>query len=99
MKQTVNNHLVKSLGIKRALMVETLVMLWSLYRATNEGEDPRNIETLSNEIGKSHATVYRWLADFREAFPQWSDPGDLLDALDVRDRPVTVREVAALVIA
>lgn len=97
MKQTVNSHLVKELGPRRALMVETFVMLWALYRATNDGRDPERIEDLADAIGRDRATLFRWQSDFREAFPKWKTPGDLLDYANVaRTKPLVVRQVARI---
>ena len=96
-KQTVNAYLVRKLGVTRALYVETFVMLWAMYSAANDGNDPARIDDLADAIGKNRATVFRWQSDFREAFPEWSTPRDLLDALGIgRERAVTLRQVGAL---
>ena len=90
---TVNQHLVRELGVKRALYVEVFVMLWSLYRATNDGNDPVSIEVLGKEVGKSTAQLYRWRADLIEAYPQFETPGELLDALGAAG-PLNVAQIA-----
>jgi hypothetical protein len=96
--KTINRHLVDQLGVRRALLVEAFVMLWSLYRATHDGDDPRSIEELAAEIGKSNAQVYRWQQDFRQAFPDWRTPGDLLDHYGLATA-LTVRQVGLLGVA
>jgi len=90
---TVNQHLVRELGVKRALYVEVFVMLWSLFRATNDGNDPASIEVLGKEVGKSTAQLYRWRADLIEAYPQFDTPGELLDALGATG-PLNVAQIA-----
>jgi hypothetical protein len=80
-------------------MVETFVMLWAMYGAVN-GRDPETIDELAEEIGRDRSTLFRWQADFREAFPKWSTPRDLLDHAGVpMGKPVSVRQVAALEVA
>jgi hypothetical protein len=74
-------------------------MLWAMFRAANDGQDPQKIEELADAIGKNRATVFRWQADFREALPEYSTPGDLLDRASVaKDRAVTLRTVRKLAI-
>jgi hypothetical protein len=68
-------------GRRRAVTVCALVALWSEYRA-DHGTDPV-IGEVPELSGRSLATAYRWLADFRDAFPQYSTPGELLDAVGV----------------
>jgi len=97
-KLTVNQHLVNKLGVRRALMVETFVMLWAMYAAV-EGEDPASIDAMAEEIGRDRATLFRWQSYFREAFAaqEWQTPRDLLDAAHIaRTRPVSVRQVGKL---
>jgi hypothetical protein len=92
----VSEHLIRKLGLRRALTVEKFVMLWALYQLAN-GDDPVNVEALADEIGSDRSTVFRWQESFREAFPEWSTPRDLLDAAGVKQRDVlTVRKVGAL---
>lgn len=97
-RETLNGALARRIGLKRALYVEVFVMLWAMYEAAN-GEEPATIEALAGEIGKSPATVYRWQADYREAFPQWSTPRDLLDFAGVEHGQVmTLGRVRGLVV-
>lgn len=95
---TINRYLAAQLGMRRAVTVEAFIMLWQLYRSTHKGADPRTMEIFAEEIGRSPAQVYRWLSDFRSAFPDHDKPGELLDALGVR-RVLTVRQVGALQVA
>ncbi len=75
------------------------VSLWSMFRAAH-GRDPERIEELADEIGRSRSTVFRWQEMFREVLPQYSTPGDLLDAAHVqRERVLASRAVGQLRIA
>jgi hypothetical protein len=93
-RNTVNALLVKRLGYRRALNVEVFVMLWTMF-VTVEGRTPENLDELADSIGRDRATVYRWQSFFREAFPQWATPQELLDAAGV-EGPMTVPQVAEL---
>ena len=79
---TVGGVLITQLGFRRATVVGGFISLWSLYRAV-EGHDPATVEEFADAIERDKSSVYRWLADFREVFPQWRDPGALLDAAQV----------------
>jgi hypothetical protein len=94
---TVSAVLVRKLGMRRATVIGAFIALWSMYR-TAEGGDPRTIDELADALQRDRATVFRWLADFRECFPQWSDPGELLDAAGVKSQ-VTPRGAMGLVLA
>jgi hypothetical protein len=98
-KRTVGSVLIDQLGFRRATVIAAFISLWAMYRAT-EGNDPRTVDELADALQRDRATVFRWLADFRECFPQWSDPGQLLDAagIDVT-RSVTPRGAMGLVVA
>jgi hypothetical protein len=78
-------------------MVMTYVSLWSMYRAT-EGGDPARVEDLAEAIGRDRSTVFRWQRDFREVFPEWETPADLLDYAAVKS-VVNVRQAGALAVA
>jgi hypothetical protein len=78
-------------------MVMTYVSLWSMYRAT-EGGDPERVEELADAIGRDRSTVFRWQRDFREVFPDWETPADLLDYARVA-RVVNVRQAGTLRVA
>jgi len=75
----------------------TYVSLWSMYRAT-EGGDPGRVEELADAIGRDRSTVFRWQKDFREVFPFWETPADLLDYAEVR-KVVNVRQAGNLRVA
>jgi hypothetical protein len=94
MKQTVNSYLVKRLGVRRALAVEAFVIMWAMFSATHDGRDPVNIQEFAEEIGKDQATVYRWREWYREAFPDWVTPRELLDHMNVpRTKVMTPRQL------
>jgi hypothetical protein len=80
--QTLHQVTVDALGMKRGVLVQTLVSVWSMFRY-ERGRDPENVAELVEEAGRSTASVYRWLEHFRECFPDYADPGALLDACEV----------------
>ncbi len=93
---TVNEYLVRTLGVRRALMCETFIMVWALFEAA-EGRPPRNIEELAEAMGRHPASVYRWLADYRKAFPDHSDPGEFMPAVrEAVAQKWTVKRVGAV---
>ena len=96
-RNTLSGRCISVLGARRALMVMTYVSLWSMYRAT-EGGDPERVEELADAIGRDRSTVFRWQKDFREVFPAWETPADLLDYAEVH-KVVNVRQAGALPIA
>jgi hypothetical protein len=96
-KNTLSGRCITVLGYRRALMVMTYVALWSMYRAT-EGGDPDRVEDLAEAVGRDRSTVFRWQKDFREVFPQWETPAQLLDHAKVR-KVVNVRQAGNLRIA
>lgn len=93
-RNTVSGRCITVLGYRRALMVMTYVSLWSMYRAT-EGGDPERVEDLAEAVGRDRSTVFRWQRDFREVFPQWETPAELLDYAAV-ERVVNVRQAGSL---
>ncbi len=86
--------MVRVLGVRRALAVEVFVMLWSLFRLC-ERRDPDDAAEFADAMGKSRATVYRWLEDFHAAYPEFATPGDFLDWQDVAKRRVVSRRDVA----
>lgn len=93
-RETVNKRLARALGFRRATVVLSFVMVWSLFRELYD-RDPETIDELAEEMERSRATVFRWQADFRVAFPEYSTPGDLLDAMHVQ-RSVSARQAGKL---
>ncbi len=93
---TVNEYLVRTLGLRRALTCEMFIMVWGLFEAAEE-RPPRNIEELAEAMGRHPASVYRWLVDFRKAFPDHSDPGVLMEPLrEALAEKWTVKRVGAV---
>jgi hypothetical protein len=88
--------LVQRVGLRRATVIMMFVSLWSLYKLT-EGEYPTRADELADAIERDQATVYRWLAEFREAFePEgWSTPTDLLTWAG-EQRTLNARQVGSL---
>ncbi len=94
--KTINEHLVGVLGFRRALTCESFMMLWAMFEAA-EGREPRNVEELAEAMGRHPASVYRWLADFRQAFPEHSTPGELMGPLrEALGEKMTVKRVGAI---
>lgn len=96
-QQTVGDVLVRTMGFRRASVIAAYIGLWSLFRAVHD-RDPARVEELADEIERDRSTVFRWQEDFRICFPQWSTPGDLLDAVSAH-KTVTPRGAMRLVIA
>lgn len=95
-RETVSTRLVRALGWRRATVVLSFVMVWSMFRELYD-RDPESIDELATEIERERTTVFRWQADFRRAFPEFSTPGDLLDAVNVQ-RTVSARQAGRLVL-
>lgn len=81
-------------SVTRTTSVLTFIQLWSLYRAT-EHRDPVNMEELADAVGRSRASLFRWQADYREAFPEFDTPGELLDAIGAKG-PLNVRALGSV---
>lgn len=77
--KTVGALMIVRLGFRRAMTCAGFITSWSMHRNLYGGE--ATVEMVAEDLGVSRATVFRWQQDFREAFPEFSTPGDLLDAL------------------
>jgi hypothetical protein len=96
--QTVGAVLIRELGMRRATVIAAYISLWSLYRATEGGNDPATVEEFADAIQRDRASVFRWQSDFRQVFPQWADPGELLDAAGI-ESVVNARGALGLAVA
>jgi hypothetical protein len=83
-------------SVTRTTSVLTFIQLWSLYRAT-EKRDPENMEELADALGRHRASLYRWRQDYREVFPEFDTPGELLDAIGATG-PLNVRALGKVTV-
>jgi len=66
-RQTVGEVLIRKIGLRRSVMVATMLTWWLMFRET-EGRHPKNNEELADAVGVHRATIYRYVATFREVF-------------------------------
>ncbi len=94
--KTVNEHLIEVLGFRRATTCEAFMVTWALFEAI-EGRPPVDLDEFAKETGRSLATVYRWLADFKTAFPGHETPHELTAPVrQAVGEKLTVRRVGAM---
>jgi hypothetical protein len=87
------DRLAREFGLKQALNVQALVALWALFELA-EGRPPANVDELAEAVGRSRATVYRWMQAFRLAYPG-QDPQQVVDL--ARQQLATRRPTAAAI--
>lgn len=76
-RQTVGHVLVREIGLRRSVMVATMLTWWLMFREL-EGRHPKNMEELAEAVGVHQATIYRQVAVFREVFGE--SPARYVDA-------------------
>jgi hypothetical protein len=99
--QTIGSYLVRTLGWRGAARVSRLITAWALGEAMT-GTSFRTLDGfLESEWNRTaaeypRATLYRDLKDFRKAFPDYSTPADLVEAIPTLRRAAKREDAASL---
>lgn len=78
-RPTVLNVAVERAGAKNGLRVVTFLIAWGATRQTLEREP--SVEEYAVDWNVSTATAYRELKLFRETFPEFDRPGELVELM------------------
>ena len=72
-EMTMGEHLVRTVGWRKAAQVQGLLVAWAAWLRTHDGQAP-TIDILAGESEKSRAQWFRYQAAFRLAFPNEASP-------------------------
>jgi hypothetical protein len=98
-RQSLGAYLVRQLGWRGGARVSRLVMAWTLGEVVSRqrfdsAEDFFNSEWNQEAAEYRRATLYRDLGDFRQVFPDWDTPRQMIEATPALRRVVKQEHAA-----